>query len=117
MKILLIGNDTSLREERCRCLVDSGYTAIGASSAEAKVLIADQEFGCLILGSSLTESDAAELADLFTLMTTVNRFVIRVACHPVAADYPYAHIVVNPANPAALLAAVCALEKRHKKCS
>jgi hypothetical protein len=115
MKVLLIGNDTNLREERCRCLADSGYEAISASSDEAKPFLADPEFGCLILGSSLDEQVAVDLADLFTLVTSLHRFVIRVACHPVAADYPYAHIVVNPTNPAALLAAVCALEKRHQK--
>lgn len=111
MKVLLVGADATIREERRRFLADSGMDADAVSPEDAEGLIADPVFGCLVLGSSLDEPSAEHLAARFNTIGE-DRFVVRVIEPPVAKSYSYADFVVNPNNPAALLAAVKALGAR-----
>lgn len=114
MKVLLIGANPQIREARQQSLLQAGVESTAASPEEAEDLIADPGFYCLLLGSSLPESVAERLAARFNA-TGENRYVIRVLQEPVAKDYPYADFVVNPNNPAALLAAVKALLARSRR--
>lgn len=114
MKILLVGADREIREERRELLAASGYEAVAVPPEEVGTVLADTQFSCLVLGSSLGEYLASDLAAHFCAFGAP-RFVIRVAEDPPAPAYPYADIVVNPRNPAALLGAVKALEIRSKQ--
>ena len=111
MKVLLIGADQVIRDERCQLLEEAGFAAIAVSPQEADPYLALAEFQCLVLGSSLSERVAELLASLFTA-SVENRLVIRVIETPAAKTYPYAHIVVSPRIPEALLAAVKAVAIR-----
>ena len=71
----------------------------------------DPEIGCLVLGNSVGEPMAELLASQFTA-SRENRLVVRVVEEPAAKKYPYAHIVVSPRMPSALLAAVKAVAIR-----
>lgn len=111
MKVLLIGADQVIRDERRKLLEASGYGAFAVSPQDADPYMALPEFECLVLGSSIGEKVAERLASEFTA-SLENRFVIRVIETPAAKKYPYAHIVVSPRTPAALLAAVKAVAIR-----
>jgi hypothetical protein len=111
MKVLLIGAEQRVREER-RILLDSaGYEAFAISPEDADPYMADSEIGCMVLGNSVGEEAAELLASQFTA-SRENRLVVRVVEEPAATKYPYAHIVVSPRMPSALLAAVKAVAIR-----
>jgi hypothetical protein len=111
MKVLLIGADQAVREERRKLLESAGYEAFAISSSDADPYMADPDIGCLVLGNSVGESMAELLASQF-MASRENRLVVRVVEEPAATKYPYAHIVVSPRTPAALLAAVKAVAIR-----
>jgi hypothetical protein len=105
MKVLLIGADRAVRERRRELLQSAGYDAFAIPADDADAYMADPEIGCLVLGSTLGEQIAELLASQFTALRE-NRLVIRIVEIPVATNYPYAHFVVSPQMPNALLAAV-----------
>jgi hypothetical protein len=105
MKVLLIGADKAIREERRELLATAGYEAFAIAPEDADAYMANAEIGCMVLGSSLGEKVAELLASQFTA-SQENRVVVRVVEVPAAKKYPYAHIVVSPQMPSAMLAAV-----------
>jgi hypothetical protein len=111
MKVLLIGADQAVREERRRLLEAAGYEAFAIAPEDTDPYMADPEIGCLVLGNSVGEHVAELLASQFTA-SRENRLVIRVVEEPAATSYPYAHIVVSRRMPEALLAAVKAVAIR-----
>ncbi len=113
MKILLIGAERQTRESRLQLLRSNGFEAEGVGPEDVTKLIVDPRFECLVLGASLGEKQAAQFG--YDFSCGGRRYVIRVAEHPIATDYPYADMVVNPGNPNALLGAVKALCLRCEK--
>lgn len=111
MKVLLIGADQAVREDRRNLLESAGYKSFAISPEDADPYMADSEIGCLVLGTSVGEETAELLASQFTA-SRENRLVVRVVEEPAAKSYPYAHIVVSRRMPSALLAAVKAVAIR-----
>jgi hypothetical protein len=111
MKVLLIGAEQAVREERRKLLESAGYKAFAIAPEDAEPYMADAEIGCMVLGNSVSEAMAELLASQFTA-SRENRLVVRVVEEPAATKYSYAHIVVSPRMPSALLAAVKAVAIR-----
>ncbi|HYE25395.1 MAG TPA: hypothetical protein VEG32_09375 [Clostridia bacterium] len=110
MRILLIGRNPQTREERKLLLRAEGFDATAVDPEEAPEAL-ESGFDCLVLGSSLQRSEAAHSAQLFQSANPTG-WVLRVWDRAAGAEF--ATSTVAPNNPAALVDALKALQRRFE---